>query len=269
MPLLRFAAVLSVTALFGGCLNSGTIVRLKPDGSGTVEQTLLFNMAAAKMMMPGMQSQTTQGGVLNEAEMKAAAAKMGEGVRFVSATPLKEGTFEGAKAIFAFDDINKIRVDQDPSVAGSSTGTFAAQSKPSNPLTFKHTRAGGNSVLTISLDEGAARAPAGADAAAAGKGLENLDPAMMEMVKSMFKGFHVNIALEIDGKIVKTNADYVEGSRITLLDIDMDALLQDPTALQALQGKAKPGATLSELRPFLKSLKGVRINNPQLTIEYR
>ena len=57
-------------------------------------------------------------GVLNEAEFKRTAERMG--VQPVSLTPLKEGGFEGAKAIFAFDDISKIRVDQDPQMSGTS-----------------------------------------------------------------------------------------------------------------------------------------------------
>ena len=46
---------------------------------------------------------------------------MGKGVRFVSSTPLKEGAFEGAKAIFAFDDISQVQIEQDPNI-GSSSG---------------------------------------------------------------------------------------------------------------------------------------------------
>ena len=40
-------ATLSLTA----CLNSTTLVKVKPDGSGTVEQTTLVNTAALKGMM--------------------------------------------------------------------------------------------------------------------------------------------------------------------------------------------------------------------------
>ncbi len=39
--------------LLTACLNSTTLVKLKPDGSGTVEQTTLVNMAALKGMGGG------------------------------------------------------------------------------------------------------------------------------------------------------------------------------------------------------------------------
>jgi hypothetical protein len=39
--------------------------------------------------------------------------------------------------------------------------------------------------------------------------------------------------------------------------------------LTALQGKVGPGATLAEVRPLLKDVKGVKINNPTVTVEFR
>src|SRR5687768_5967994 len=110
----RIAALIGVGVVASGCINSASLVKIKPDGSGTIEQTMLVNMAAIKGLMSGMGASQTKesGGVLNEAEFKRAGERMG--VRPVSLTPMKEGGFEGAKAIYAFDDITKVRVDQDP-----------------------------------------------------------------------------------------------------------------------------------------------------------
>jgi hypothetical protein len=98
---------------------------------------------------------------------------------------------------------------------------------------------------------------------------DDIDPAMMQMVKTMFQGFKIAIDLEVDGKIVKTNADYVNGSRVTLLELDMAGLFEDEAKLKALQSKLGPGASISEIKPYLKDVKGVKINHPSLTIEYR
>jgi hypothetical protein len=75
------------------------------------------------------------------------------------------------------------------------------------------------------------------------------------MVKTMFEGFKINIDLEVAGSIVKTNAEYVTGSRITLLEMDLGLLFQDQEKLKALQGKVGPGASLSEVKPYLKDVK--------------
>jgi hypothetical protein len=85
----------------------------------------------------------------------------------------------------------------------------------------------------------------------------------------MFDGFNVAIDLAVDGKIVETNADYVTGSRITLLEVDMDSVLADEAKLRALQSQVKPGMSLSDIRPYLKDIKGVKVNHPTVTIEFR
>jgi hypothetical protein len=267
MALLRLVALITFGILTSACINSASLIKVKPDGSGTLEQTMLVNLAALKGLMAGMgPGQTKESeGVLNEAEFKRAGERMG--MRPVSLTPMKDGNFQGAKAIYAFDDISKVRVDQDPQMAGASGGKFAAVAANSNPIRFALTKNGETSVLTISVDEKvASEATAKAQQA---PNLDQVDPAMMQMIKTLFDGFRVGIDLEVDGKIVKTNADYVNGSRITLLEVDMASVFADEAKLKALQSKIKPGASLSELRPYLKDINGVKVNHPTVTIEYR
>jgi hypothetical protein len=270
MIALRVLLCMGLGIVASGCLNSASVIRVKPDGSGTIEQTMLVNLAAVKGLMGGMgaaagkEASKETGPMLNEAEFKRTAERMG--VRPVSLTPAKQGNFEGQKAIYAFDDISKIRVDQDPQVAGA-TNKFSSSAAASNPIRFGFTRNGGTSTLTITVDEKvASEASAKVQQAPS---LDKIDPTMMQMIKTMFDGFHVLIDLELDGKIVKTNADYVAGSRITLLEVDMNSVLADQGKLSVLQSKIKPGVSLSELRPYLKDIQGVKVNHPTVTIEYR
>lgn len=265
--------VAALSTVLTGCLNSATLVKVKPDGSGTIEQTMLVNLQAFKGMMSGMggQMKETGPGVLNEADFKRTAERIG--ARPVSLTPLKEGGFEGAKAIFAFDDITKIRVDQDPNLSGSSSAKTSSAAATPNPIRFTMTRHGDSSVLTIAFDEKQAQAAAAKAGSKAGVETPDaaaaMDPAMMQMIKTMFQGFKIAIDLEVEGKIIKTNADYVQGSRITLLEMDMAGLFEDEAKLRALQSKIGPGASISEIKPYLKDVKGVKINHPTVTIEYR
>ena len=267
MALLRHGVLLLLSIVVSGCINSATLVKVAPDGSGTIEQTMLVNLAALKGLMAGMGGTMKEGagGVLNEAEFKRTAERMG--VRPLSLTPFKQGNFEGAKAVFGFDDITKIRVDQDPQMSGSSGRGVTASSKSESPFKFTFARQGGTSVLTISVDEKVTAAAT--EKAQEAPSLQQIDPAMMQMVKTMFEGFKVTIDLEVGGKIVKTNADYVDGSRVTLLELEAAGIFQDEAKLKALQSKIRPGASLSELRPYLKEIQGVKVNHPTVTIEYR
>ena len=263
MRILRVVTILAVSVCLTGCINSGTLIKVKADGSGTVEQTLLMNVATLKAMMSGIDPKgEMQKSPFSDAQLKQVAERLGKGVRFVSSTPMSQGGFEGVKAIYAFDDINQVRVDQDPNFGPSADSRTAASQEP---VTFKHTKQGGNSVLTVSFNENA-KAPADTPMP---NQPENMDPAMLQMMKSMFQGFKVAIDLEVEGKIVKTNADYVNGSKITLLEIDMASLLEDEAKLRAIQSKLKPGASIADVKPYLKDVKGVKINNPVVTVEYR
>ena len=271
MPVLRILAVLIAATTLTACLNSTTLVKVNPDGSGTVEQVTLMNTAALKGMA-GSQGSGGQlnGPMMNKAELERMAASMGEGVRLVSTEPIKgEAGFEGAKAIFAFDDINKIQVSQGPSMG--SKGARTAEPTSEDPVKFTLTRSGGTSTLNINfVDRPGAKATENTSPNPSSGGMPDLtNPMMMNMIKTLFQGFKINIGLEVAGAIVKTNAEYVTGPHITLLELDMASILADEAQLKALQGKLGPNASLSEVKPYLKDLKGIKIDGPSITVQFR
>jgi len=270
--LAKFAAITLAAVLSTGCIRSATLIKVKADGSGTVEQTMLVNLGLMKGMFAGLggaqgASQQTPGTV-NEADLRRTAERMGEGVTFVSATPLKETDgFEGSKAIFAFTDVTKLRVDQDPNLSGSTTGGISTPPKSSNPVTFGFQKADGGGTLTVTLND---KPGSGAGAKPGGQGGPDMDnPQMLDMIKSMFKGFRIGIDIEVAGKILKTNADHVAGSRVTLLEMDLEALLQDEAKLKEVQKVLGPDASITELKPYLKDVKGLKVNDPVVTIQFR
>ena len=269
MHYLRLVAVLIGTTALTACLNSTTIVKVKPDGSGTVEQTMLVNTGALKAIAPGAEKQVGGGGQVNKADLEATAARMGKGVRLVSAEPMKDANgFEGTKAIYAFDDINQIQISQDPNMSGGTSNRLSTEPTADDPVKFKLTRGAGTSTLSINFVD----KPSGTrevNPAGGGDKPDLSNPMVMNMIKTMFQGFKVNIAMEVEGKIVKTNAEYVNGSRITLLEMDLAALLADEGKFKALQEKLGPDASLSTLKPYLKDIKGIKIDGPSINIEFR
>jgi hypothetical protein len=266
MHVVRILALLVATTTLTACLNSTTVVRLKPDGSGTIEQTTLVNAAAIKGLVPGAAAQPTEAPAIDREDFERAAAGMGSGVRLVSVEKATgEKGFEGTKAIFAFDDINLIRLSQD---AGASD-RFAGVPTAEDPVKFKFMRGATSSTLTIDYID---RAPAGsAEAAAAGKSAmpDLTNPMIMGMLKTVFQGAKIHIDLEVAGNIVKTNAEYVSGPRITLLEMDIAAILSDEAKLKALQGKIGPDASLTQVKPYLKDIKGIKIDGPSISVEFR
>jgi len=264
-----FLATFSLTA----CLNSTTLVKVKPDGSGTVEQTTLVNMAAVKGMV-GAQGGGPTGPMMNKEELERTAAQMGEGVRLLSSEPVKgDAGWEGVKAIFAFDDINKVQVNEGPGMSGGTRSrTRSAEPTNDDPVRFKLTRSGATSTLSINFIDrpnAGKTTPPPTDPQQQSQMPDLTNPMIMNMIKTMFNGFKINIGLEVAGSIVKTNAEYVTGPRITLLEMDVAALLADEAKLKALQSKLGPDMSLSEVKPYLKDIKGIKIDGPSITVEFR
>ncbi len=265
---IRLSGLLLATVSLTACLDSTTIVKVKPDGSGTVEQTTLVNTAALKGMMSGT-DKPDGANVINKADLERTAARMGKGVRLLSAEKATGASgFEGTKAIFAFDDINEIQISQDPNLSGSSSGRLSSEPTADDPVKFRLTRGATSSTLSINyIDKPSSARPV--NPAGAGDVPDLTNPMVMNMLKTMFQGFKINIALEVIGSIVKTNAEYVDGSRITLLEMEMASLLADEAKLKALQGKLGPDVSLTEVKPYLKDIKGIKIDGPSINVEFR
>lgn len=152
-------------------------------------------------------------------------------------------------------------------MTGSTSGFSVGQKEDDDPVQFKLARAAGVSTLTVMFPDKPSDVSKAPSAEAGGPDMSN--PQMLAMMKSMFDGFKVAIDLEVLGTIVKTDADYVSGSKITLLEMDFGQLLQDEAKLKEIQSKVKPGAKISEVKPYLKDVKGIKINNPVVTVVYR
>ena len=48
-----------------------------------------------------------------------------------------------------------------------------------------------------------------------------------------------------------------------------ESLLADEAKLKALQGKLGPDVSLSEVKPYLKDIKGIKIDGPSISVEFR
>ena len=46
-------------------------------------------------------------------------------------------------------------------------------------------------------------------------------------------------------------------------------MFQEQEKLTALQGNFAPGASLSEVKPYLKDVKGIKIDGPTVMVEFK
>jgi hypothetical protein len=132
------------------------------------------------------------GDLFDEAKIREQAASFGLGVRYLSSVPLTQNGLTGVKATFAFDDVRLLNLNNRE---GSAT--------PTPQLRFELNRAdAGGSTLRVRLPEGQ---PAAADAPPVAPPIAprpDLPPEALAMVRTMFKGAKITVAVDVDGAIV-------------------------------------------------------------------
>ena len=261
---MRFRSTLLVllpAVLATGCLRSTTTIELKPDGSGTIVQENAVG-AEALAMLKSFASSGQQGkeGATPDIFTQEQAMKTAEsmGVTFVSGEPIKTATLEGYRARYRFDDITKIKVNMKQTPDAMPSG---GSDQP--PFGFTFAKGSSSSTLTIQMPD---QMPGGsALPGLPGGGGANADPAQaaqgMAMMKMMMKGLFVDLSLAVDGRIIKSNASHVEGSKVTLLQLDFDQLLQDEANFKKLE-------SAKDLKA-LASVAGLKVSSePKVVIEF-
>jgi hypothetical protein len=261
MSMRRPALALLLAVASSGCLRSTTTIDLRPDGSGTILQETGMT-AQALAMLKGFSGASQETGrkdskgpeLFSEEQARKAADTMG--VTFVSGEPFKDGGLEGYRARYAFEDITKIKVKLDQ---GSSSMSGDSRQPP---FGFTLDRGAASSVLTIQMPEQAPGAALPGLPAAGGSDAEKAQAAQaLAMMKMMMQGMFVDVSLNVSGRILKSNAPHIDGSRVTLLQIDLDKIMADDGALQKLQ-------SATDLKA-LSSVPGLKVaSEPKLTIEF-
>jgi len=262
------AAVCALLAL-SGCIDSSTKITVKPDGSGTVEKTIVLSRHLAELMKQmgnTSDAATIERGMLNEAGLKAGASQMGAEVSFVSAEKVTSPKGNGYKVLYRFKDIAKVKLNQNPAadLTMPSTGAAGAADSTQEYLTFKFVK-GTPAVLTIVAPK--IKASGSSQAAAPAASSADTDK-MMASFKPLYSDMRIALSVEVEGKITQTNAAYASGSTVTLLDMDFAKILADDAMLKKLSGGQSKSMT--EVKDMVKSLPGVVIDTQDaVSISFR
>src|SRR5713226_5200680 len=119
----RLFVLLTAALASGGCFQLATTINVKGNGSGTLNQTLLFTAAAIEQfrglaLLGGGNGRNFD--PISEEQARAAAATLGPGVTYVSSKPINTGQGQGRDIIYGFTDINQLRLSEAPSLLGGA-----------------------------------------------------------------------------------------------------------------------------------------------------
>jgi hypothetical protein len=259
----RAALLLAGALMSSACFQMTTVLKVNADGSGTISHGMVYTKVALAQLKSFAALGGGRGGgadPLSEQQARDMTASIGPGVSYVSSALVVTPLGQGRDAVYAFTDVSTLRISTQPAAPGGvaiKTQGFNTQPSPSESITFTLTReANGNAVLHIHVPEPNYLDFFGSPQAAGQIG----------MIKTMLAGARVLLAAEPAGTLVRTSSPFVDGGRVTLLDIDLDTVLADETLLPRIQAVA---ATPAEAKAVLLGAKGLKVNlDPEITIEF-
>lgn len=281
--LLSTIGVVLLAACMAACINVSTVIKVNPDGSGFIEETVLISRVVMEQfggMMKGMAEgfgATEQGefqfpGLFDEEQLEAKAGQYGQGVQYVSGEELVSETSEGYRAVYHFFDINLLQVDQNPSDKVGDNPLSSLGTVPKQFLTF-HLQRGTPNTLVVQMPQTSQESAASEigmaeDQFSFDEASSQVNPQMLAMFQNFFKDMRIAMSLDIQGSITGTNATHLNGSEITIMELDFAELLADPSWMTQLQGAQI--SSLEEAQLLMQDMPGIKVElNDELVIKFQ
>jgi hypothetical protein len=252
---------LGAAVLLSGCLQSQTTIKVGRNGSGEVERTFVMKHEIVEMLAGMSGTAPADFDLYEDGELEAEAASMGSDVTLRSVENINDSFGRGYRAIFAFDDINNLRVNQNP---GDAVPSGDPGESSEELVTFALTR-GNPARLVVMMpqaeeDEADDLDTMDDEGAPTSEELEG----MTEFYRDMRIGFDI----EVEGSIVDTNATHRSGNTITLMDIDFNQILADPEATRRLIENQVD--SLVEVQDLVKNTEGISVEfKEEVSVRFR
>lgn len=246
-----------ISLLLMGCISSGVTVKVNKDGSGEVIQT--FQIIKDFVGFMSMSEEPTDPNLIDREALELAAKAMGKGVTLSKVEPMPENSpYAGYIAYFSFSDISKIRVSASP-----STSPEASNEDSSDWISFDFDK-GSTSKLTMYLpDEEEGEAPEEEN----GELEASADEGLGDQLKEIYKDMHYWMTIEFNGKITNTNASFVNGSTVTIFDMNFEKIVENDELFKKVTGD-DPGS-MKEYKDELATA-GVFIDDQQeIVVSFR
>ncbi len=269
--ILSIASLLAIISL-NSCLQHETTINLKKDGSGTlVEETRMNAMMLA--MSSGLaleiegdkkeaEADDPFKDLLSEERNLKRAKELGEGVTFVKAEPVTLGTHQGARITYRFDDINKLRISSDDGMAKMNSEMETPDEAKDNRehMVFNYK----SGVLSIQPKVvGLGKKPGDKNEAPKEQTAKEL-----AMMKQMCTDMKVSMKLVIDSGIAETNATHCDNNTITIMELDMNKVMENPEDMKKLT--ATDYESPSDAIKTMSQINGIKMETkPEVTIKLK
>lgn len=250
---LKLSLALGMSLFASSCLQTELTVNLNKDGSGTIVEQTILGAQMLEMMgqfqQPGQPDPIKE--MFSEEKAKAKIGKMGEGVEFVKVEMINEGGKKGGRVHYKFADINKVNLNPAGGLEAMNEGG-EAEVKPEDLVKFKYAD-GKLTLLSPPADF--------EEMNMAGGGEEAENPEMKAMAKQMMADMRITMKVTCPGGIEKTNASYVDGNTVTVMDVQMGKILDQEAAMKKIAETAKTDKEAAKAE--FKKLDGIKVETTE------
>jgi len=256
-----------------GCFQIERVINVNKDGSGTIEETMLMSQEFINQMK---QMATSFGGgeiednkdaseYHNVDDLKKQALKMGEGVKYVSSKPMEKDGKLGYHVIYSFDDITKIRIDENPA---DNMMNSSGMGKDKEDMYFKFKKGKTSELTIIFPQEDTEDNYEEIEYKEKPENNSTVSDQDIKMMKAMYTGMKISVKVIVDGKIINTNATHKDGNVVTLTEMDFDVIMNNEKAFQALSGSKD--ATNGEMKKSMQKFPGFKADmNEEVIIKFK
>lgn len=209
-----------------GCIQMHTTVHVRKDGSGTIEEKMLFSE-----MLSGIMKEKGEGlpALPKKDQLREMSAEFGPDVKVVNVKKVENSGDSGFIVTYAFDDIEKVRIGNVQKMSKKLTADSTAVKsdstavqKPETWFTFTMKR-GANPELTINKE---AMLNSSSRGEVAKKPVSTQEKEqMLDMISAFLKGMKLEIDVVVDGRVISSDASYRTDNTITLYAMDFDQLM--------------------------------------------
>jgi hypothetical protein len=254
----KLAIFVAALLTLGSCIESKTLVRVKKDGSGEVEDTLLMRTDVIQMLMSVSQEMGEESGdfeLVSREELEQRAREMGAGVALKSVENIVTDTHSGYRALFTFQDINTLQVNENPDENVPDSGSPGEDVPNREIITFQFEKAKGKDPVSLIIN--LPREEVGTEGEEPEEIPEGQSEEMVNMFREIFKDMKIDVALEVDGRIMETNATHRQGSKIIFIELDFDRIIQNEEVFRELA--LSNTNSLEETKELLKDVPGIKV----------
>ncbi|MDF1826366.1 MAG: hypothetical protein P1U68_17095 [Verrucomicrobiales bacterium] len=280
---------LASLSLTTSCVRTSTVVKVNREGSGEIISRYHFSPQVTALVRqfealgPEVGAAIPGGnfGLIGEIispdqeSVEADAGNFGEGVVYARHEIGKDSEgWEGYIAVYEFDDISQVRIDQN-SLPGKAKTFIEASGQGMGE------RKGGSlqfsledDILTIqsSLAEASAKEVVNGEQLAKAKEMGMKPSEAIQMAANTTEGMRAGFFVRIDGGIAETSAEHVTGDLIIMSDAEISKVLQDPDFGEFVdEAMGNPeGIELDGIKELFRKIEGMTVElADEVTVRFK